>query len=395
MRTATASEKSISQPKPLKRRGFFRTVVRLFVWIVLLSVVAGLIARPFAPRAILWYVNRTLSQSPLYRGKIGDIRVHLWRGAYTIENVRILKTTGDIPVPFFSAREIDLAIDWQAILHRKIVGQISLLNPQVNFVDDPSAGKSENGSGGPWLAMIRDLFPFDINSCRLTDGSVHFRTYQKTIPVDVYIDHLSAQVDDLTNVDRTVTPMLTTVNATGMAMDQAKFEMHIKLNPFSYNPTFHLDLRLLGLDITKTNPLIETYGGFNIKRGLFDLVMDIQCDEGQLRGYVKPLFRNMSIFNPVQDVKEDNPLQVFWQAIVGGTAAVVTNYNRDQLATLIPFTGDLKGPQINFLATVGNVLRNAFIRAYLPRLEQGQQETTELDFGPASIVDPISVGDQP
>jgi hypothetical protein len=395
VRTATASEKSISQPKPLKRRGFFRTVVRLFVWIVLLSVVAGLIARPFAPRAILWYVNRTLSQSPLYRGKIGDIRVHLWRGAYTIENVRILKTTGDIPVPFFSAREIDLAIDWQAILHRKIVGQISLLNPQVNFVDDPSAGKSENGSGGPWLAMIRDLFPFDINSCRLTDGSVHFRTYQKTIPVDVYIDHLSAQVDDLTNVDRTVTPMLTTVNATGMAMDQAKFEMHIKLNPFSYNPTFHLDLRLLGLDITKTNPLIETYGGFNIKRGLFDLVMDIQCDEGQLRGYVKPLFRNMSIFNPVQDVKEDNPLQVFWQAIVGGTAAVVTNYNRDQLATLIPFTGDLKGPQINFLATVGNVLRNAFIRAYLPRLEQGQQETTELDFGPASIVDPISVGDQP
>jgi hypothetical protein len=170
--------------------------------------------------------------------------------------------------------------------------------------------------------------------------------------------------------------------------------MKMKLDPFSYNPTFHLDLRLLGLDITKTNPLIEVYGGFNIKRGLFDLVMDVDCDEGQLSGYVKPLFRNMVVFDLVRDIQEDhNPIQVFWQAIVGGTSAILTNYNRDQLGTLIQFTGQLKGPQIDILGTVGNLLRNAFIRAYLPRLEPTMKPDSDLEFGPASLVDPISAGD--
>lgn len=204
---------------------------------------------------------------------------------------------------------------------------------------------------------------------------------------------MEVQVDDLTNVNHSITPMLTSVHLTALAMDQAKLELHMKLNPFSYNPTFHLDLRLLGLDITTTNDLIEVYGGFNVKRGLFDLVMDVQSDEGQLSGYVKPLFRNMVIFDLVRDVQEDNPLQVFWQAIVGGVTGIVTNYNRDQLATVIPLSGELKGPQVGILNTVGNLLRNAFIRAYLPRLERQMQPSDDLQFGPASLSDPISAGD--
>ena len=37
----------------------------------------------------------------------------------------------------------------------------------------------------------------------------------------------------------------------GMAMDQANFQAKIKLDPFSYLPTFQLALRLVGLDVTK------------------------------------------------------------------------------------------------------------------------------------------------
>ena len=381
----TADPKFKESPTPAKKkRGFFKRLIRFCGWCVLLAILAAVIARPFLPRVVLWYANRTLNRSALYQGKIGDINLHLWRGAYSITNVRILKTTGNIPVPFFAAKEVDLSLEWPALLKRKIVGRVSVTEPEINFVDDPAPGGSETGAGGPWLAIIRGLFPFDINSARVHEGSVHFRTYQKEVPVDVYLSHLEADVDDLTNVDRSITPLLTSVNVKATAMDQANFEMHIKLDPFSYDPTFHLDLRLLGLDITTTNTLIETYGGFNVKRGLFDVVIDVDSKEGMLDGYVKPLFRNMVIFDLVRDIKEDNPLQVFWQAIVGGTSAILTNYQRDQLGTLIPFTGTIKGPDIDFLGTVGNVLRNAFIRAYLPRLEEKLRDDS-LEFGPATL----------
>jgi hypothetical protein len=381
-----------SAPKP--RKGLIRRLVRVLCWVALILIIGVAIARPFLPNVIRWYVNRTLDQSLLYQGKIGDVDLHLWRGAYSIHKVRLLKTTGNVPVPLFSADHVDLAIEWGALLHRKAVGQIVISSPEVNFVDDPGSGEGESGAGGPWLSIIRGLFPFDINSVRVEDGSIHFRTYQKQVPVDVYIDQLNASVDDLTNIDSSVTPLITTVQASGMAMDQAKFELKMKLNPFSYDPTFHLDMRLLGLDITKTNDLIETYGGFRVKRGLFDLVVDMDSEEGILTGYIKPFFRNMVIFDLLQDVKEDDAPRVFWQALVGATAAIITNYNRDQLATLIPFTGQLNGPKIDFLATVGNVLRNAFIRAYLPRLENDQADQ-ELQFGAPSLTDPISVGDAP
>ena len=110
------------------------------------------------------------------------------------------------------------------------------------------------------------------------------------------------------------------------------------------------------------------------------MVIDLDSEEGQLNGYVKPLFRNMVIFDLGKDIKEDNPLQAFWQAIVGSVAGIITNYNRDQLGTLIPFTGTLDGPDVDYLATIGNALRNAFIRAYLPRLEREMQQQKQSGF---------------
>ncbi|MBV8781463.1 MAG: hypothetical protein JO353_08710 [Phycisphaerae bacterium] len=139
------------------------------------------------------------------------------------------------------------------------------------------------------------------------------------------------------------------------------------------------------------------YGGFDVKRGFFDLVLQVNANEGQVEGTVKPLFRNMVVFDLVKDIKEDrDPLQVFWQAVVGSVSFILSNQQRAQFGTLIPFSGTLSGPKLDLLATIGNVLRNAFIRAYLPRLEQTQAvEENDLHFGPPDLSAPISVGDTP
>src|SRR5206468_3780901 len=132
--------------------------------------------------------------------------------------------------------------------------------------------------------------------------------------------------------------------------------------------TFHMAARVLGLDVTKLNDLALTYGKFDFKRGWFDLVVETDSKEGQMTGYVKPLFRNLRVFDVAQDVREDNPLQFFWQALVGVTTKILRNPSRDQFGTLIPFTGNAsRATTIDTLATIGNILRNAFVRAYLPR----------------------------
>ena len=345
------------------------------------------------PSAVRWYVNRTLDESPLYKGRIGEINIHLWRGAYSIHDVRINKVTGDVPAPLFSAKIVDFAMQWNALLHHKLVGRVSMEQPEINFVDSPSDADSQTGSGGPWLAMIRDLFPFKINSANIHEGAIHFRAYQQTVPVDVYLNHLQASVDNLTNIRNEFTPLITTIRARALAMDEAPFDLEMTLDPFSYEPTYHLAARLTVLDVTKLNDLSKAFGHLTFKRGWFDLVIEVDARYGMLNGYVKPLFRNLVVFDLPQDVRNDDPLQFFWQALMGVTTEVLKNQNRDQFGTLIPFSADLTGARPDIIASVGNVLRNAFVRAYLPKLQRGQSEMSDLDFQSASRIDSLTTGD--
>ena len=279
-------------------------------------------------------------------------------------------------------------------MHGKAVGRLEMKQPELNFVDAPAEGETQTGSDAPWLQTIRDLYPFKINSAVVENGSVHFRTFKTEKPVDVYLSEVEATIDNLTNVRDQTDPLFSRVRASATAMDHAKFEYQMAFDPFSYRPTFHMAARLLGLDVTKINDLALAYGKFDFKRGWFDFVLETDAQEGQLTGYAKPLFRNLKVFSLTEDLKEDNVLQFFWQALVGAFTSVFKNHSRDQFGTLIPFSGDLTSTTTtDLLATIGNILRNAFIRAYLPRLENNDQPMNGLTFQAPEISDPISIGE--
>jgi len=102
----------------------------------------------------------------------------------------------------------------------------------------------------------------------------------------------------------------------------------------------------------------------------------------------------LKVFSLSKDIKEDNPLQFFWQALVGAATTLFKNQPHDQFGTLIPFTGDATGAtKQDLLATIGNLLRNAFIRAYLPRLEGGHDVEEGITFEPPEFDSPVSAGD--
>jgi hypothetical protein len=360
-----------------------------------LAILLG-VGRAILPWVVRDYVNRTLDRNQLYAGKIGNLRIQLVRGAYSIEDISISKTTGNVPVPFFAAKRIDFSIQWNALLHRKAVGEIIMEQPELNFVDAPTESESQTGASAPWLQIIRDLFPFNINRAVVKDGSIHFRVFSTDRPVDVYLSEVQATIDNLTNIRDETHPLVSTVQATALAMDHAKFEYKMTFDPFSYRPTFQLAARLMGLDVTKINDLALAYGKFDFKRGWLDFIMESTAQEGWLTGYAKPLFRDLKIFSLTQDLKEDTVLEFFWQALVGAVTAILTNQSRDQFGTLIPFSGDLtRTTTADILATIGNILRNAFVRAYLPLLESGSEGVGGLMFAPPDFTDAISTSDSP
>jgi hypothetical protein len=381
------SDGAQAEPKKKKHHPW-----RKLLYVLIFLVVVGAVGRAILPWAVRNYVNRTLDRNQLYAGTIGPVHIHLWRGAYSIDDIVLSKRTGNVPVPLFKAKRVDFAVQWDALIHRKIVGRILVDTAEVNIVDAPTEGETQTGSGGPWLQMIQDLFPFNINRAVIKNSSVHFRAYQTPKPVDVYLSELRVTIDNLSNIRRETTPLVSTVSASGLMMGEAKLDFKMTLNPFSYKPTFHMAMRLLSLDVVKLNDLALAYGKFDFKRGWFDLVVEADAKEGQITGYVKPLFRNLKVFSLTEDIKEDSVLQFFWQALVGAVTSVLTNPPRDQFGTLLRFTASTEGKTgMDIIGAVINILRNAFVRAYLPRLENGSEAMQYgLKFAPADITAPVS-----
>src|SRR3954470_21784876 len=124
---ADSPEKPVRTPAK-RHRGW-----RIFFVLLVLLVLLGAVGRLMLPSFVRDYVNRTLDRNPLYAGTIGEVQVHLWRGAYSIQDVQISKTSGNVPVPFFAARRIDFAIQWNALVHRKLVGRLLMEQPEINF----------------------------------------------------------------------------------------------------------------------------------------------------------------------------------------------------------------------------------------------------------------------
>lgn len=351
-------------PRRRRKRRLWRWAGGALVLVIVLLVAARL-ALPWYLRS---YVNRVLDESPDYEGRIGTIDVHLWRGAYSIRDLNIKKRSEAVAVPFFESPLVDLSINWNALLHGAARGTITIEQPKLNFVQGPSEEQTQTGADQPWLEIINDLYPFRIDRAEVRQGEVHFQAPHVSPPVDVYLADVNGRLENLTNIQNKIDPLVATLSATATAMGSGEFSMDLRFDPASYRPTFELAVRLIDLDVRKLNALTMAYGQFDFEQGHFDFVMEASAKDGFMDGYAKPLFRNVVVIGP-RDFQTKDPLQVFWEALVGVVGQVLKNQERDQFGTRITFQGNLDNPRTSMLEVIGNVLRNAFVRAYLPRLE--------------------------
>jgi hypothetical protein len=337
---------------------------------VLVLVLAGVAARLYLPYWLHDYVNRTLDQSPDYDGRVGDITVHLWKGAYTINDLKIMKRTNAVPVPFFDSPKVEFTLSWKALLHGAARGKIIMEQPKLNFVQGPTPEETQTGGNQPWLDIINQLYPFRIDRAEVHRGQVHFRAPAMSPPVDVYLADLEAVLTNLTNIENKLDPLVAELSAKGTAMGSGDFSMQLSFDPESHRPSFDLAVRLVDLDVTKLNSLTQAYGDFDFKEGKFDFVTEVSAKDGFMQGYAKPLFRNVTVFN-LRDLQDKDPFHAFWELLVGTVGQVLSNPQRDQFGTRLTIEGDLENPQTNLMEIIGGVLYNAFVRAYLPRLEGG------------------------
>ncbi|MHB0776357.1 DUF748 domain-containing protein [Halomonas sp. WWR20] len=335
-------------------------------------LVALVILRAMLPDLVRDYLNGQLADMGDYRGHVEDVDIHLWRGAYSIDGLTIVKASGETQVPFFRVDSIDLSVSWEDLWHGAVVAKVALFQPELNYVDAEQEQNSQSGEGGSWRESLQALLPIELNRLTVHQGRVHFRNFTSQPPVDLEISEIQATATNLSNADRSEGAQVADIDAQGLMLNQAHTELHASLDPLGDFQDFDIQLRVEGLDLTRLNDLTKAYGNFDFESGSGDFVMELEADDGQLQGYAKPLLNNVNILDLEEDAKQGF-LSAAWESLVAGVGWLFRNHPEDKLASRIEISGNLDQQDISGWQAFVSALRNAFVEAYQARFEEGTE----------------------
>ncbi|HKQ29877.1 MAG TPA: DUF748 domain-containing protein [Burkholderiales bacterium] len=347
------------------RRPDLRKWSRRTLITVALVAAALLTIRATLPIAAQHYANKIINETPNLQGQVGDIDLHLWRGASSVYGIEINLVQGDKTVPLISVDAVHSSIEWRQLLNGALVGEIALRRPQFNIV---AGAEKEGAESSQQLAeRMRDLMPLNINRFSVADGSLHFRNLSVTPEVDVYVDQIGLLATNLTNSEKVSDTLAANVEGRGRVMQSGELTLAMKLDPLALYPTFNLAVELKDLRLPELNEFLKYYMAVVARDGTFSMFTESTATEGSFRGYVKPVVKDLDILRLKPEKKSiGEVVKGFFAKIL---EAVFENKSKQQLATKIEFSGTFENPKVSVWSAISNLLRNAFVQALDPSLE--------------------------
>jgi hypothetical protein len=325
------------------------------------------IARLSLPYILLRYVNRVLNELPEYRGHVKDVDVALIRGAYVIRDFTLKKVNGKVMQPYLSVPIADLSIEWRALFHGSLVGEIEIENSQLNIVNADSPEEEQISTKGDWQKMVKQLFPVKINRFGVEKSTINYYHKSPNGEPAVTINNLNGSLEGLSNrpVQSEVLPASAEFNA--ILQNTAPVKIKGKINPLSEKPTFDSELTISPIPLEKLNKFLTKTIAVDAQGGTFQLYSEAACLNGYFRGYIKPILRDVKIFSLSHD--SSNPFSLVWQGVVALVTEFFTNQKHDQFATEIPFEGSLSDQHAGILSALGEIVRNAYVQALKAKID--------------------------
>lgn len=353
-----------------------RTLRYSFLVVAVLALLL-IILHLLLPWLVREYLNDKLADMGDYRGHIEDVDLTWWRGAYRVKGLEITKTDGDVQVPFLDIPQMDIAVRMRTLWQEGIlVGEVDIHQPELNFVDGDTEQEKQTGEGVDWRATLEEMVPVQLNELRIHDGTISFRNFSSDPPVNINANEVQLNVRNLSNAPDAQGQRSAGLDGTANFLGHAPVEASAQFDPLGRVDNADLQLRMLGLDLTRINDFASAYGKFDFRAGEGDLTLELEVREGQVDGYIKPLMRNVDVFDMDQDLRNEEKgfFRGLWEAIVHGGQEVLQNQQKDQFATRIEISGSLEDTDMSAFQAILAILRNAFVEAFTPRFERALEQ---------------------
>lgn len=345
--------------------------VHKLLWPLLALALLLLVARLLLPSSIHHYLDQRIQHMGPYHGSMGDIDLHIWRGSYTIKDLRIEKNDAPAKEPFLNAPRTEIAVSYGALLRGRLRGKVDFYDATVNFVDGKSESERQTGRGVNWSEELNILIPAQLDEVRVHNGTVTFRNFVSSPRVDLTMSHVDGTVTNLSDAQNQNGARMATLHATATILGDAPLETNASFDPANRFGDFNYHIRVTRIQLVRANALARAYTGLDFAAGTGDFTMELKAKNGGLEGYAEPVFKDLKMFSWKKDVEEEKkgPIKLLYEAAAQGAASLLKNPANDQIVTRVPISGRIGDSQFGEPQAILGVLHSAFVQAYKAQLE--------------------------
>jgi hypothetical protein len=252
--------------------------------------------------------------------------------------------------------------------------KVVVQGPEIEYLHTRETAAAERARADATVSAAKKVsndpeLELKIDRLEIVKGRFGFSNRAASTPYRLNLTEASLIVDNLSN-QRAQGP--STIRLSGKFMGTGQTQALATVRPARAGADLDLKVSVEDTEMASMNDVVRAYGKFGVSRGQFSLFSELKIADGQISGYVKPLFRDLEV-----GANQDEPKsfgQKIREGFVAMLAKVLKNRPRGEVATVVTISGRVAEPQTNMWEAIGGLLRNAFLRAILPGFELGRED---------------------
>lgn len=220
-------------------------------------------------------------------------------------------------------------------------------------------------------AKDNPLLVVNVKQGKVLDSEFGFVNQSASPAYRVYVGEVNADLDNFTTRLRELQGGDAVVKVTGRFMGTGRGVIVGTFRPEQPTPDFDLEVQIVKTALKSFNDVLRAYADFDVSRGNLSVFSELSIRHQQVSGYLKPIFKDVEVYDPKQDAEKAWTQQVF-ESVIGGIVELLENPLREQVAADAGISGPVTNPSADTWQVIGTLIQNAFFKAILPGLEKEQ-----------------------
>jgi hypothetical protein len=348
-------------------------MLKVILWVVAAGLAVLVLVQLVGSPIVTRIANRRLTEMPQFSGRVGAVRLELWRGTISARDLELTDRANPGDGPVVVAPHASLSLSWAPFFRGRIGGDVSVERAQVVMVKRAETVKDEAEKAKKlskpvvraWQEVLAKQFPVEFRKIKVRDSQVRFDDRSDPQVVSLTIDQIDLTLTGFSNREKGSDPLPASAQMRAR-IARGSLVVDAKADPADRQPRFEVKLEVKGLFLPDIHDFLVRYALVDVQSGEFELYSEVSAAGGRYEGYTKPFFKDLK-FKAVPD-PEKSLLQRAATKVASAVQDALKN-ERGDVATKVPFEGNFEDNKVDVWTTLENLLRNAFIQALREGLE--------------------------